>query len=135
MNEPTILALDTASRKTGYAIYKNGLIAAHGSFTLKDKGESDNERTQSRISALFAKVCNLITKHGITQIVAEDIFRDNDPRLQSAWRLLGMCRGAIISANTANALPPVQFINPQRVKNEMWGYTSSLKSHRELTRE
>lgn len=79
-------------------------------------------------------MCSLITKHHITQVVAEDIFKDSDPSKHSAVEVLGMCRGAIIAANTQNNLPPIRFIQPVRVKAEMWGYTSSKRSHREMDR-
>lgn len=131
----TILSLDTASRKVGFAIYKNEAITAHGSIRLREKGETDCERTQYRMIELYDKVCCLIQKHGITQIVAEDIFKDNDPRKHSAVEVLGTCRGVVIAANYANELPQVQFINPLYAKSVMWGYTSSRKSHREMKRE
>lgn len=129
----TILALDTASYTTGYAVYKKGSIRFYGSIRLKNKGKTHTERTQGRISQLYVKVCDLISKHGITQIVAEDIFKDNDPRKKSAVEVLAMCRGAAISANTQKELPAIQYINPLRVKNHIWGYTSCRKDHREMT--
>lgn len=130
-----ILALDTASHKVGFAVYKDGVITAHGSFRLREKGETDSERTQSRMIALYDKVRSLIKKHGITQVVAEDIFKDNDPRKHGAAEILGTCRGMVIAANYESKLPPVQFINPLHVKHEMWGYTSSRQSHREMKRD
>lgn len=86
----TILALDTSSSKTGYAIYKNGKITEHGSIRLISKGVTDTERTQNRLGQLYAKVCNLISKHKVTQLVAEDIFKDSDPRKRSAVEILGL---------------------------------------------
>lgn len=131
----TILALDTASYTTGYAVYTNGSITAHGFIKLRGKGATDTERTQARTSQLYVKARDLISKYKITQIVAEDIFRDSDPKKKSAVELLAMCRGVVIAANTEKELPPVQYINPLRVKNYMWGYTSSRKDHREMLQE
>ena len=111
----TILALDTASYTTGYAVYKKGSIRFYGSIRLKNKGKTHTERTQGRISQLYVKVCDLISKHGITQIVAEDIFKDNDPRKKSAVEVLAMCRGAVISANTQKELPAIQYIDRKSV--------------------
>lgn len=130
-----ILALDTASHKVGFAVYKNRVITAHGSMRLREKGETDNERTQSRMIALYDKVCSLIKKLNVTQVVVEDIFKDNDPRKHSAAEILGMCKGVVINTNYISGLPPVIFINPLHVKNVMWGYTSSRKSHREMKRD
>lgn len=131
----TILALDTASRKSGYAIYTDGTIITSGSFSLREKGETPTERTQSREIALYDKVCDLISKHNVTQVVAEDIFKSDNPELHSAWEVLGTCRGVIISATHASELPPVQFITPVRAKHEMWGYSSSRQTHREMERD
>lgn len=131
----TILALDTSSSKTGYAIYKNGKITEHGSIRLLSKGTNDIERTQSRLAQLYTKVCNLISKYNATQLVAEDIFRDNDQRKQSAFDILAQCRGVIVASNTQNQLPPISFINPLKVKYDIWGYTTSNRLHRQLTRQ
>lgn len=130
----TILALDTSSSKTGYAIYKNGKITEHGSIRLISKGVTDTERTQNRLGQLYAKVCNLISKHKVTQLVAEDIFKDSDPRKRSAVEILGQCRGIIVASNTQNQLPPIIFINPLKVKHDIWGYSSSIRQHRTLSR-
>lgn len=130
----TILALDTSSSKTGYAIYKNGKITEHGSIRLISKGVTDSERTQNRLGQLYVKVCNLISKHKVTQLVAEDIFKDSDPRKKSAVEILGQCRGVIVASNTQNQLPPIIFINPLKVKHDIWGYSSSIRQHRTLTR-
>lgn len=130
-----ILALDTASHKVGFAVYKDGVITEHGSMRLREKGEIDVERTQSRMRALSDQVRSLIKKHNITQVVAEDIFKDNDPRKHSAAEVLGMCKGVVIDSNYISGLPQVMFINPLYVKHVMWGYTSSRKSHREMKRD
>lgn len=129
-----ILALDTSSSKTGYAIYKNGKITDHGSIRLLSHGETDTERTQNRLGQLYTKVRNLISKHKITQLVAEDIFKDSDPRKQSAFDILAQCRGVIVASNTQNQLPPIIFINPLKVKHEIWGYSSSIRQHRTMSR-
>ena len=75
-----ILSLDTASHSTGYAIYKDGTIAESGAIKLRGNGNTDTERTQNRLEQLYVKVCNLISKHKITQLVAEDIFNDSNPQ-------------------------------------------------------
>lgn len=131
----TILALDTSSSKTGYAIYKNGKITEHGSIRILSRGATDTERTQNRLGQLYTKVCNLISKHKATQLVAEDIFKDSDPRKQSAFDILAQCRGVIVASNTQNQLPPIVFINPLKVKHDIWGYSSSIRQHRTMTRQ
>lgn len=131
----TILALDTSSSKTGYAIYKNGKITKHGSIRLISKGTTDTERTQNRLAQLYTKVNALIISEKVTQLVAEDIFRDSDPRKQSAFDILAQCRGVIVASNTQNQLPPISFINPLKVKHDIWGYSSSIRLHRQMGRK
>ncbi len=117
-----ILSLDTASHSTGYAIYKDGTIAESGAIKLRGNGNTDTERTQNRLEQLYVKVCNLISKHKITQLVAEDIFNDSNPQKKSACEVLGACRGILIASNAQYKLPRIKFIKPCVAKREMWGY-------------
>ena len=120
----TVLALDTASRTTGYAIYKDGKIIAHGAWKID----------QSKpFSDLADKIISALTKYGVTQIVAEDIYKSQDKRLQSAFDKLSKCHGVLnlISERTAT---PLTLIDPRRAKREMWGYTTARHSHKTMSR-
>ena len=128
----TILALDTASHKSGYAIYQDGEIITSGSIRLKGKGETDTEHTQSRVIDLSHKVGNLINKYGVVQVVAEDIHYSD--KTHSAFNVLGTCRGAIWVINDISGLPPVATVNPLQAKAQMWGYNGSRQAHREMKR-
>lgn len=119
-----ILSLDTASKKTGYAIYKDGKIIAHGTWKLKP---------QNRYLELHDFISKAIKKYNITHIVAEDVYKDSDVRKQSAYQVLCECRGILELISQKNAIP-IKFINPVIVKGHIWNYTTSRPSHRTMTR-
>lgn len=130
-----VLALDTSSSKTGYAVYADGQITSHGSIKLRGRGETPSEQAQDRLRQLYTKLGQLITRYKITRIVAEDIFKDSDIRKQSAFDVLAQCRGVLIALSEAHQLPPIKFLNPGHIKSKMWNYTTSRRDHRTLTRQ
>lgn len=130
-----ILALDTASYNTGWAIYHNGKITDSGTLTLKGNGETNTEKTNERLRQLFTKLDTLISKHKITQLVAEDIFNDKDPRKKRAFKVLGFCRGVLESLGELYQLPPTKYLDPLIAKREIWGYNRGLRLHRKLSSE
>lgn len=121
----TILSLDTASKKTGYAVYKDGTIITNGAWKIDQlRPFSDLER----------KITTTIAKYDITVIVAENIYKSQDTRLQSAFDALSKCHGVLnlISENTET---PLILIDPRRAKRVMWGYTTARADHRTMTRQ
>lgn len=135
MDKITILALDPASHKTGWAIYRNGRITDHGVITLKGVGETSSERTDNRIIDLKNKVCKLIEKHKVAQVVSEDVFRDGDIKHDVASMVLSMCRAAVTIANNDCGLPKIIRYNPQYVKATVWGYSASKRVCKNMTRQ
>lgn len=121
----TILGLDMASRKTGYAIYRNGKIIRHGVWQI-------NQRTP--FSDLAEKINAALSKYEVTQIVAEDIYKSQDMRMQSAFDKLSKCHGVLnlISEQTGT---PLALMDPRKAKREIWGYTTARLSHRTMPRE
>lgn len=107
-----ILALDQASAKTGYAIYKNGQIVKSGTWKLKQ---------DYRFADLSDRLDVAITKYDITQIVAEDIYKDADVRKDKAFMVLAECRGIVKMMSQYYNLPAVVFISPIRAKQYTWG--------------
>lgn len=134
MNE-IIMALDTSSTATGYAIYKGGTITESGTIKLMARCDSKAEAAQERLRQLTKGLRGLIERHGITRIVAEDIFHSTQWQLQSAYNVLTQCQGVIIALAVMYGLPPITLINPLRVKNIMWHYDGSNAYYRNLTRE
>lgn len=109
-NQPyngTILALDTASRKTGYALYRGGKIYNSGTLRMKEV---------TRFADLYQQITQLVIDHKITYIIAEDIFKDTDPRKKSAYQVLCECRG-IVELIAQQHKIPYNFIPPMRIKN------------------
>ena len=121
----TIIALDTASRITGYAIYKEGKIIVHGAWKID----------QSKpFSDLEGKIASAIKKYNVTHMVAENIYKSQDTRLQSAFDKLSKCHGVLHLISEKTAIP-LTLIDPWRAKREMWGYTTARPSHRTMSRE
>ncbi|MDE6223371.1 MAG: crossover junction endodeoxyribonuclease RuvC [Muribaculaceae bacterium] len=123
-NNTTILALDTASRLTGYAIYKDGAIIESGVWRLN---------TLRKLSDLESRITATLTKYHITEIVAENIYKSQDTRLQSAFDVLSQCQGVLrcISEKTDT---PLTLIDPRRAKRAIWGYTTSNPRHKTMPR-
>ena len=113
-NTMTILALDTASRKTGYAIYKNQKIVESGVWKINPKQPFSD--LESRI---------------ISEIVAEDIYKSQDARLQSAFDKLSQCHGILHLINEKTNIP-LYLMDARRAKRELWGYSYR---HRTMKRE
>jgi Holliday junction resolvasome RuvABC endonuclease subunit len=107
----TILALDTASRYTGYAVYRNGSVEKSGTWKLS---------RQSNFLDLSDLIEETIETYGITLIVAEDIFQDKDVRKIGAFGVLSECRGIVKRAAQKYKLT-VEFITPIKVKQRIWG--------------
>lgn len=104
-----ILAIDGAT-KTGYAVYKNDRIIEHG---------TERFRPTRRCYDYSKWAQKMINKHGITQIVAEDIFREHSRTKDKAFYVLAKLHGVLEDRNERNGLPEVCFINPLMVKRFM----------------
>lgn len=112
-NEAVILALDVASRKTGYAIYRNGKITKSGTWKLK---------TLTPLKSLYAQINNTIEQYGANRIVVEDIYLDKHEdkvtrSSEGVFRRLAECRG-IVELIGEFAKIPIMSIQPTRVKNK-----------------
>lgn len=104
-----ILAIDGAT-KTGYAIYKNGRIIVSGTMKFR---KSVREQTYGEW------VQKMIVEYDVTQIVAEDIYREHSRMLDNAFYALAKLHGVLMYVNGINGLPDVSFLNPLKVKNYM----------------
>ena len=121
----TILSLDTASKITGYAIYRNGKITDSGAWKIDQcKPFSDLEE----------KITYALNKYNVTHIVAEDIYKSQDTRLQSAFDKLSKCHGVLNLISEKTDIP-LTLIDPRKAKRDMWGYTTARPSYRTMPRE
>ena len=66
-----ILALDQSSRITGYAIFRNGELYAHGKFEVTD------DDIGKRLNKIRDKIAELIADFDIDEVILEDIYMDN----------------------------------------------------------
>lgn len=106
-----ILALDTASKVTGWAVCKNDVLINSGAWKLKQGKE---------FADLLNKINAVIKKYNVTKIVAEDIFKDIDVKKQHAFEVLAECRGIVLCSSQLNNLP-IAFISPIAVKTHVLG--------------
>ena len=84
----TILALDQATKATGYAILKAGIIVEYGLI------ESDMWSAVDRMYAISSKIVELAEKHKVDMIVMEDIYMGyNVNTFKQLARLQGMIDG------------------------------------------
>lgn len=65
-----ILALDQSSRTTGYAIFRDGYLYSHGTFTVTD------DDIGTRLYKIKKKVSELIEDFNIDEVILEDIYMD-----------------------------------------------------------
>lgn len=73
-NMGKLLALDQSSRITGYAIFENNELIAHGKFNAELAGPNMGER----LEYIRNKVKKLIEDNKITEVVMEDIQLQNN---------------------------------------------------------
>ena len=62
-----IIAFDQASRTTGYSVFENGALIAHGKFTFEQTDFAD------RLTHIRNKVQSLITEYKPDKVLLEDI--------------------------------------------------------------
>lgn len=103
-----ILAIDGAT-KTGWALYTNGKITAHGTKQFKK---------ETRESQYGNWLETMITKYGITNIVAEDIYRQQDRTRDKAFQVLANLQGVLNYMVQTHKVEPY-YISPISVKNHM----------------
>lgn len=65
-----ILALDQSSRTSGYAIFRDGQLYSHGTFTITD------DNIGIRLWKIRSKVLELIEDFDIDEVAIEDIYMD-----------------------------------------------------------
>lgn len=62
-----ILALDQASKTSGYSVFKDGKLHTYGKFTFED------EDLGERLCKIKNKILELISEHEIDELIFEDI--------------------------------------------------------------
>jgi Holliday junction resolvasome RuvABC endonuclease subunit len=67
MEKDILLALDQASAVSGYAIFEDGKIIKHGTFSV------DDEKIATRLVKIKKNVLDLISNFNVTRVALEDI--------------------------------------------------------------
>jgi Holliday junction resolvasome RuvABC endonuclease subunit len=95
-----ILALDQASKTSGYAIFNDNELTAYGHFTFKD------DDIGVRLYNIREKVKELINKYEVTEIVFEDIqLQNNVDNNVKTFKVLAEVFGIIYELATELKLP------------------------------
>lgn len=117
----TILSLDGAT-KTGWAIYQDGYITQHGTKAF------DRVLRNPQYGSWLSEMIN---KHKVTEVVAEDIYRDASHTRDNAFHTLAQMQG-VADYITYTHNVPLTLIDPRRIKDCMLGtfckYNSDLKA-------
>ena len=103
---PVILTIDGATT-TGYALRKNG-ATTYGHWKFKET---------NRNYYLFTHIDEMIIKHGVTHLVAEDIHLDTS-RAQ-AFKVLAELRGSIKAAAQKHNIT-LTFVTPKAVREHLF---------------
>ena len=110
MSEKVILSLDCAP-KTGYAIWRNGVIVASGTKRF-------SHQETKRIKGYSEWLQSILAEWQVTNIIAEDIYRETSKQRDSAFFVLSEIR-AITILESAAQHTTITFINPLPVKRYM----------------
>lgn len=95
-----ILALDQASKITGYAIFKNGVYLKHGTI------ESNHSDLGIRLHHLRDELMLLINDYNIDEVIFEDIqLQDNIGNNVATFKTLAEVMGVIIELLTELNIP------------------------------
>ena len=84
-----ILALDQASRTSGFAVFQEGQLVASGTFTYEDDDFS------LRLVKIRNKVISLIEQYNINKILLEDIQLQGQTNNVETYRKLAEVRGVL----------------------------------------
>ena len=96
----TILALDQASRVTGYSIFKDGQFHKYGKIVTNSSDIGD------RLKLIRDSVQNLIEQYGVNEVILEDIqLQENVGNNVATFKTLAEVLGVIIELLTELDIP------------------------------
>ena len=105
-----ILALDQASRTSGFAIFQEDQLIASGTFTF------DDDDFSSRLVKIRNKVISLIEQYNINKILLEDIQLQGQTNNVETYRKLAEVRG-VLSELACEMKIPHEIIHSQTWKS------------------
>ena len=107
-----ILALDQASRTSGYAIFQEDKLIASGTFIY------DDDNFSLRLVKIRNKVISLIEQYNINQILLEDIQLQGQTNNVETYRKLAEVRG-VLSELACEMKIPHEIIHSQTWKSTL----------------
>lgn len=112
MNKDILLALDQASAVSGYAIFEDGKLIKHGTFSV------DDEKIATRLVKIKKNVLELISNFNVTRVALEDIqLQKNVETYKALAQVLGVL---------------TETLEEQKIPYEIV-YSSSWKSNLRIT--
>lgn len=108
--EKVILSLDCAT-KTGYAIWRNGAIVVSGT-------KQFNRKNGKRLNEYRKWLLDTITEWQVTDIIAEDIYREHNHFMDKTYKALSQIQGITEMVSEETHITHT-FVNPLPVKRYM----------------
>lgn len=118
-----ILALDQASRTTGYAVFQEGKLIASGTFTYDDSDFS------LRLVKIRNKVISLIEEYNINKILLEDIQLQGQTNNVTTYKALAEVLGVLEELARELNIPH------ELVHSQTWKSTLGIKGRDRATQK
>lgn len=119
-----ILALDQASKTTGYAIFENGKLLAYNKFTFEDSDMG------IRLMKIRNKVREIIEENDIKEVIMEDIQLQEDAKNNVVtFKILAEVFGIIHELTTEMNIPW------SAVSSSTWRHTLGIKGVKRAERK
>ena len=118
-----ILALDQASRTSGYAIFQDGQLIASGTFTY------DDDDFSLRLVKIRNKVLSLIEEYNITKILLEDIQLQGQTNNVTTYKTLAEVLGVLEELARERNIPH------ELVHSQTWKSTLGIKGRDRATQK
>ena len=118
-----ILALDQASRTSGYAIFHEDQLIASGTFTFEDDDFS------LRLVKIRNKVISLIEQYNINKILLEDIQLQGQTNNVETYRKLAEVRGVLTELACEMKIPH------EIIHSQTWKSTLDIKGRDRTTQK
>ena len=118
-----ILALDQASRTSGYAIFQEGRLMASGTFTFEDADFS------LRLVKIRNKVISLIEEYNINKILLEDIQLQGQTNNVTTYKALAEVLGVLEELARERNIPH------ELIHSQSWKSTLDIKGRDRATQK
>lgn len=124
-----ILSLDPSTHSTGYAIFENRNLIAHG--YLKDSSNN----TYLRIEKMVEAIKEIIIQENIDEIVIEEVYIEQGINNQTYKVLMHLQGGIMLMINSLNKIKDTNFKYPSEWRKQCGIKTGNKKKREELKQE